>query len=127
MAWPWGCGQIQGSGPGVPASNPTPSSRPSDLWAPDPCRWPATPPSPTPHTTARALPLPLRVGRSVGTDPQTFQGFSSSTFSTFRILEVLDLWLILRPSFLKIKGAHMALGIREPTELLGLCDLGCVY
>lgn len=35
---------------------------------------------------------------------------------------MLDLWLILRPSFLKIKGAHMAFGIREPPEL----HLGCV-
>lgn len=35
---------------------------------------------------------------------------------------MLDLRLLLRPSFLKIKGAHMAFGIREPTGLW----VGCV-
>lgn len=35
---------------------------------------------------------------------------------------MLDLWLFCYTSFLRIKGAHMAFGIREPTEL----PLGCV-
>ena len=70
---PGAVGKSRVQAPGSSSEHsPPPSSRPSDLWAPGPWRWLAAPPSLTPHTAARSLPLPLRVGGSVGTDPQTF-------------------------------------------------------